>query len=230
MNMNGRRINRLIPVMLSMMFVFGLSIGLTAEIPADVLKAAQEGLQVFKTGQFEMNWLSSEELAAAQLGYGFQVYTINPEILINDQELQLHKMVSPMDLYRFVIMADNKAVSLLTVGKENGVWTTTEFGAAELSREITGMLNAWPTRQGYSHRFIRIYEAKSDLLEISNGAEPMGFTAFESARIGLGLSDSQITPGVLFYNSELMEPLRESVTAFLNREMEAVGEPVNSVR
>ncbi len=200
--------NRLMSILLSTIFIFTLSLGLSADTPAEVLKVAQEGLKQMKAGGLPGIFTDRE---AARIDFGFRVFTIKPNAFATDGKLTLHGMITPTDVYRFVVRENQTPIALLTVQKQDGKWVASAIGGKGLSNEVAAISNNWPKTKGYNLRFVRIWEAKADLMEISRKNEPIGFVPFESARISMNLSTSPSSAKALHYNSELQEDLRDIV-------------------
>lgn len=219
-----KRNHRLMSIVLSTIFVFVLSIGLSAAPPAEVLKVAKEGLVQMKDGGLPGIFTDKK---AAHIHFGFQVFTIKPAALENDTMSTLHGMITPTDVYRFVVREHNNPIALLTVEKLEGKWVVTSIGAKGLSNEVTAISNNWSKMKGYNLRFVRVWEAKADFMEVSKKNDPVGFVPFESARIAMNLSSTPASPDALYYNSEIQEHLRGIVLHKLSKMME-LEESVNN--
>lgn len=180
-------------------FLFlGMGFSLSAQDPpAEVLEAARQGLH-------------GENLV---LGFGFQVYTVNPAQLVDKPGEPLHALLIPAGMWRFVVLSEGLPQALITVDKVDGQWSAVSIGGTGLAKEITALRNQWPKNKGYDFRFLRIYQAKADLMEIREKSLPIGFAALESGRIALGISGQ-----ALVYNSEIFETLREKVARVITVE------------
>jgi hypothetical protein len=195
---------------LMLVFFFLLSPCLSAQAPSPgVVKAAQQGLKDFCDG--------TSASGNMHLGLGFRVHTVSPHALVNNRELTLEALVLPMDMWRFLVLENEKPVGLLTVVKEDQQWKAVSFGGAGLAMEIDSIGKNW---SGYTFRFIRVYQATSDFMEIMSGHDTLGFAPLKSARISLGIDSFVTGPGTLVYNSEILEPLREMVSRTLSTRRE----------
>ena len=191
---------------LILVFFFLLSPCLSAEAPSPgVVNAAQQGLKDFCAG--------ASASGNVHLGLGFRMHTVSPHALVNKTELTLEALVLPMDMWRFFVLENEKPVGLLTVVKVDQDWKAVSFGGADLAMEIDTIGKNWSE---YTFRFIRVYQATSDFMEIMSGHDSLGFAPLKSARISLGIDSFVTGPGTLVYNSEILEPLREMVSKTLS--------------
>lgn len=170
--------------------------------PADIRTVALEGL-----GRF----VDLEEEGNIVLGDGFQVFTVVPQRLLENRGETLGKMIIATDLWRFMVLEDGKTTGLLTVAKVNGNWQAVSFGAAGLAAEIQAIQNAWPGDRGFETRFIRIYQARSDFLQISKSGDPLGYAPLAAAKLSLSLQSFRLEPSALLHDSEILEPLKKLV-------------------
>jgi hypothetical protein len=175
---------------------FGVS---AADVPADVLKAAEKGVTNFPG------------LTGVELQQGFRVYTVSPASLMECDGLET--AVTPTGMWRFLVTANGQPTGLLTVAQVNGEWTAVSFGGAGLAGEVSKVMAKWPTDKGYGFRFVRIYQARADFVEISNSgsSREAGFVPLTASRLALGL-EGEFDPQVLLYNSEIITPLRDVVS------------------
>jgi hypothetical protein len=195
-------------------FFFLLSPCIFAQAPSPgVVKAAQQGLKDFYAG--------TSASGNMHLGLGFRMHTVSPHALVNNTELTLEALVLPMDMWRFLVLENENPVGLLTVVKVDREWKAVSFGGADLAMEIDAIGKNW---NGYTFRFIRVYQATSDFMEIMSGRDTLGFAPLKSARISLGIDSFVSSSGTLVYNSEILEPLREMVSRTLSSRREFVKE------
>jgi hypothetical protein len=178
---------------------------LPAQAPSPaVVKAAQQGLMDFCAG--------TSGTGTLQLGMGFQVHTVNPLTLVENTAAALEALAFPMDMWRFIVLENGKPIGLLTVAGVNREWQAVSFGGAELSVEIANIRETWPAKSGFTFRFIRVYQATSDFMEIISGHESLGFAPLKSARVSLGIDSFAADPGKLLYNSDIVGPLKDMVS------------------
>ena len=161
--------------------------------PGAVTNAAEHGVRIFVKDPLVKNLqrfglASKEQVDNAALGKGFRVFSIPPEGLLDfASSRDLDSLVRASNTWQFLIVADGKAASLLTVDFFNNQWTPVSIGGSGLAKEVEALFGAWPSSAGYSYRFIRVYQAKSDFMEILEGENAIGVVPFTSARIATGL-------------------------------------------
>jgi hypothetical protein len=172
------------------MIVFALSIPCLAAEDAsfgDIKNAAKEGIATFFKDSRSINlhrlgFESQTDIDNAELGDGFQIFTILPARLLNESASQeLQHLVTPTKQWQFLILAGGKANALLTVDLVGGKWTPVSMGSSGLARELSAFLAAWPAASGYQYRLIRVYQAKSDFIELSRGGRILGIIALTAA-------------------------------------------------
>ncbi len=167
----------------------------------EVVIAAVEGLNTLlheinahDSGGFGFN--SEADVAGAQLGAAFQVFTIPPDKILNyDPSIpDLSSMIVPTNQWQFLIISQGNPKSLLTVDFFNDQWTTVSIGASGLAMQLSKITAAWPASAGYRCKLIKVYQAKSDLLEISFGDKLIGIIPLLSARMALGFEKKDFDP------------------------------------
>lgn len=182
-------------------FMIAQSVSATETPPAEVVNAAKEGLSTFLQAipqqilpQF--GFQSAKETEGAELGEGFQIFTIFPDQLLNDDKnlSDLDSLIVPTDLWEFLVLKDNQAKCVLTVDFFKNRWTTVGIGSSGLAVELKKIVESWPTSGGYQHTLIRIYQAKSDFVEISKEETSIGLIPLTSARVAMGMADHNLNP------------------------------------
>ena len=93
----------------------------------------------------------------------------------------------------------------------DGIWQAVSIGSSGLAEQLKDVLQAWPRTERYNYRLIRVYQATTDLMELSLGKKQLGFVPFSSARISLDLKDRGFDPLERFSGEELLESLRPTV-------------------
>ncbi len=218
-------INKLImTLMLCIVMVFSVvSLQAVETPPAEITQAAEAGLKVFlpKAGEsltdcpFKVTTL--EEANQATVDFGFRLYTVNPKVLANPGGKRLSSMVEPTSTWRFVVVSNGNPIGLLTVSQVNGQWQAVAAGAAELADEVYQVRKAWPKKDGFNFRFVRIFQAVSDFMEISTSKASLGFVPMKAARVSLQEGSMDLRPDALMYESELLEPLSNMVKNSMKR-------------
>jgi hypothetical protein len=194
--------------MMPLVFLFVcFCLGLAAEevAPMGAIQAAEKGI-----AEFPPAVPGQTGLVNAKLQTGFQVYTASPAELMKSSHIG--SIIIPTGVWRFVVVSNEQPAALITVQQVNGQWTAVSMGGATLAVEISKIMEKWPKADGYTHRFVRIYQARADFVEISRASdehEP-GFVPLSSSRVALGIT-GQFDPQTVMYNSEFITSLKEIV-------------------
>ena len=207
----------------------GAERGAVAQQQADrdqALMAAQRGLgeyqqrkQQYYAGlspsHMALEVADVQELSQARIGQGFQVHTVPPRELVAGRA-DLAAMARPTDSWRFIVQVADRPVGLVTVQKTEGRWQAVSFGGAGLARELEALKQAHGNADGSNLRFIRIYQAQSDLLEVVSGQDGRArYATLQSARDALlrhGLAKGSVDANAgLVEAPQLLEPLRAAV-------------------
>jgi len=195
-------------VMMSLVFLLVFfCLGLAAEEvpPAGAIQAAEKGI-----ARFPSAIPGQTALVNAKLQNGFQVYTVSPTELMESSNIG--SIIVPTGVWRFVVLSNDQPAALITVQQVNGQWTAVSMGGAALAVEMNKVMEKWSQTDGYTHRFVRIYQARADFVEISRASaerEP-GFVPLTSSRVALGIT-GQFDPQTVIYNSEFITSLKEIV-------------------
>ncbi len=204
-----RHVKYLMCFSLFVVLIFSGCFGLLAEtVPLEVYRAAQKGICDLPTGLS-----TSTALENPTVHHGFQVYTVPPLKLLKNPGLS--SILAPTGLWRFVVLNQGQPVSLITVAEIDGQWRAVSIGGTQLAVEINKVMERWPTKQGYNHRFIRIYQAKADFIEISSNARSIGFVPLTASRLAFGMS-GEFDPAALLHDSEIMPPLQKAAVETIN--------------
>jgi hypothetical protein len=146
----------------------------------DIKNAALQGvtslLKGGHGGQLQhLGFESQDDIDNAELGEGFQIFTIQPAALLNESASQsFQQMVTPTNQWQFLIVARGNPKALLTVDLVDGKWTPVSIGSKDLAKELSGFLTAWPGASGYHIRFVRVHQAQSEFIELSQGEKLLG--------------------------------------------------------
>jgi hypothetical protein len=206
------RCKRLLSLSVFVFLIFSGIFGLLAEKPpVEVVQAARAGICDFmNAGTSSGNFPASAKASSDNtvIGHGFQIYTVPPAALAVSSELT--PIIAPTALWRFVVMANGKPVSLVTVAQVQGNWTAVSMGGAQLAPEVNAVMEQWPAAKGYAYRFIRVYQARADFIEISMNGKLIGFVPLTASRLAFGL-EGPFDAGALLQSSEIVVPLRRLV-------------------
>jgi len=163
--------------------------------------------------EFPLDVDDVQDLKDAKLGHGFPVYTIDTKDLLMGRG-DLRSMARPTGAWRYVISLQGRAIGLATVEQSNGRWEVTSYGAAGLARELDAAVAVHGNAARSNLRFIRIYQAMADLLEVASPHDArVRFAPLHSARQML---KAQEGGNKLLDQGELLEPLRASVRSNLD--------------
>lgn len=186
--------------------------------PDDVKRAAVDGLKAFvKDGRMgklrQLGFDTQADIDYSALGKGFQIFTIPPDRLLNGSAPQdIQTLAIPTNQWQFQIVTGDKAKALLTVDIVNGVWTTVSIGSSGLAQQLAGFLASWPPASGYDFRLIRVYQAKSDFIELSKGGKVLGIVPLTSLLAATsGGSATAYDPRSLRDPNEVLSNLRPVV-------------------
>lgn len=179
------------------------------------LQAAKRGLAQFAEHQqalrpgsappdFPLDVTDVGDLKQATVSGGFEVFTIDPKDLLARGDLPA--LAKPTGEWRFIIALHGKPIGLATVQQVNGRYETVAYGASVLAKDVEAAMAAHGNSNRSNLRFIRIYQARSDLLEVDHAK----FAPLHSARESLLLkkAGNQLVDG-----AELLDPLRAAVKA-----------------
>ncbi|MBB3122077.1 hypothetical protein [Pseudoduganella violacea] len=150
-----------------------------------------------------------QDLKDARIGHGFQIYTVDPKELLAGRG-DIHSMARPTGIWRFLININERVVGLATLEQINGKWETVAYGGAVLAQDLETSAGIYGNADRSNIRFIRIYQAQSDLLEVNNKEGGSRFAPLYSARQSLLLQRSGKDDGLLD-GSELLGPLQAAV-------------------
>ncbi len=206
MKRHAKRLMRIsLFVVLTVSFCFGL---LAEKVPPEVFQAAQQGV-----GNSTFGLSTQASLGNPTVNHGFQVYTTSPVKLLKSTGLSA--ILTPTGLWRFVVEKEGQPVSLITVAEIEGQWKAVSIGGARLAMEVKKVMERWPANQGYSHRFIRIYQARADFIEISNNKRSIGFVPLTASRMAFGMSGA-FDPSALLHGREIMPRLQKAAVETIN--------------
>ena len=95
--------------------------------PDNVKKVAREGVDALVKGRRidgplkDLGFESQIDIESAELGQGIEIFTIRPDKLLDESAPQdLQSLVTSTNQWCFLILAGNKAKTVITVGLVNG--------------------------------------------------------------------------------------------------------------
>jgi len=165
---------------------------------------------------------SVQDLTRAAVGQGFEVHTVDPADVLAGRS-DVAGMVRPTGEWRFVVSVDERPVGLVTVRQAGGRWEAVSFGAAELSKEVSGLMARHGNAQRSNLRFVRVLQARSDFLEVTSEKDfGKRYAPLKSARQSLSLrqggrpegrAEGRAEGDGLIDGGEFLEPLRAAIKA-----------------
>lgn len=178
-----------------------------AQFVQHTLRTRASGL----TPQFPLDVADLAELKEARVAYGFQVHTVDPKELLEGRS-ELRNMAKPTSQWRFVIAVNGKPVGMSTVEHHKGKWETVAYGAAVLAKDVDASMAAHGNAERSNVRFIRVYQAKADFLEVMAPNDSRAkFAPLHSARESLAMAKDGKAPGALVDADDFLGPLRSAV-------------------
>ena len=188
----------------------------------DLAKFAQRYLQDGTGGMpphFPLAVADLKELGRAKIGYGFQVYTFDPADVIAGRS-DVGRMARPTGDWRFVIEVNGRPIGLATVRQERGQWETVSYGGAALAKEIDTVAARHGNASRSNLRFIRVFQAQSDFIEVTSDADfRVRFAPLQSARQSLALRQysaaAKSDADSLIDAAEFLDPMRNAIKANL---------------
>lgn len=155
---------------------------------------------------------SYAELRQVTLGIGFEVDTVDPSsLLYARQTADIGRMARGTGVWKFVMLSKGQPVGLLEMNNVNGKWQAVGAGSARLAQDVNAAASA--STDG-SFRFVRIYQATSDLMEVRGKDSVPRYVALPSAQRSLSLSNAKMADGTLS-SQELLPSLQAAVRANL---------------
>lgn len=215
---------KLFCTIISVIFIFALHISLcfAGEVPLDIRNAADEGIRIFLkdpriTGLQRLGFDSQSDIDDAELGEGFQIFTIHTDKLIDESDLQdISSLATPTNEWQFLVVTGDNADALLTVDLIDDKWIPVSIGFSGLAKELHRILDVWPASSGYRGRLLRIYHTKSEFIEISQGENVVGIISLTSANVAMGGQINEFNPLDLHDAKEMVKGLRSSVRRAIN--------------
>jgi hypothetical protein len=193
---------------------------------AEALSTAQRDFAQFAAHQlqsrgggapidFPLEISDLQELKEAVIAYGFAVHTIDPAELIAGHS-SMQRMAKPTNQWRFVITVGHRPIGMATVERNNGRFETVSYGAAVLAKDVDAVAGLHGNADKSNLRFVRIYQARSDLLEVVATDGRARFAPLHSARESLLLQQRSNKSGkqqadTLLDEADFVQALRAAV-------------------
>lgn len=129
---------------------------------------------------FDINDIS--ELKNAKLGMGFEVHTAHPQTLLAGGR-PFEQMLIGTGIWNFVVLVDGYPTALLEMEKVHGKWQVNGAGGSKLAQDVHLTTQQNAGRNAF--RFVRIYQATADFLEVKDIEGKSRFAPLLAARQSL---------------------------------------------
>lgn len=187
--------------------------------------AAQRDLSVFingalqhqagtKLADFPLDIKDVSELKDARIGYGFPIYTVDPDKILAGKG-KMKNLARHANQWRFVILSGERPIGMSTVERVNGRFETVAYGAAVMSKDLDKLVAQHGNGDRSNLRLVRIYQARSDLLEVTGAGGNARFAPLVSARESLSMAKSSVgdakAAAPLLDEADLMPALQVAV-------------------
>jgi hypothetical protein len=154
--------------------------------------------------EFPLEVSDVQDLKDAKISYGFPVYSIPPQDIMNGRG-DLRSMAKATGEWRFVITLHDSPIGMATLSQTNGRWGITSYGAAVLSKDVDASMAVHGNATRSNVRFIRVYQAMSDFLEVTSATDASTrFAPLHSARQSLLLQQRSEKTGSTSANNGLL--------------------------
>ncbi len=179
----------------------------------DLAQFAASQLQVHGGGaptDFPLEISDLQDLKDAVIGTGFPVYTIDPPELLGGRS-SMRNLAKQTGQWRFMILLRDRPIGMATVERNNGRFETVAYGATVLSKDIDAVAGLHGNSDKSNLRLVRIYQARSDLLEVMGQDGRARYAPLHSARESLLLSKDGKRNDGLMDEADILQPLRGAV-------------------
>lgn len=147
------------------------------------------------------------ELQQLQLGWGFAVNDVDANALQAGQPLG--QTAHPSGQWRYALLSQGKPVGLVTIAQGVHGWQVVSFGGTGLSQDIQSVLNRYAGKPQLQLRYVRVPQASSDFIEISQGNTPAMYAPLQAARQSLG----RALPQQALYRADQLAPSLRTAAA-----------------
>lgn len=163
---------------------------------------------------FPIDVSSYAQLQQVTLGAGFEVLTVDPApLMYASRTASLGRMAKSTGVWKFLILSKGVPVGLLEMNRIDGRWQAVGAGSAKLARDVSAAAAAAPDG---AFRFIRIYQATSDVLEVGGHGNAERYLPLPSAQRSLSLPGAKMASGAMT-SQELLPSLQAAVRTNLSR-------------
>ncbi|MBI3713300.1 MAG: hypothetical protein HY253_10105 [Burkholderiales bacterium] len=161
---------------------------------------------------FEINDIS--ELRNAKLGMGFEVHTAHPQTLLAGGR-PFEQMLMGTGIWNFVVLVDGHPAALLEMEKVNGKWQVNGAGGSKLAQDVHQTTQQNAGRNAF--RFVRIYQATADFLEVKDMEGKSRFAPLLAARQSLRMPANSALEQAAPVSADVLPALQGAVREHLAR-------------
>lgn len=171
-------------------------------VPAEVVQAAEEGLG------------SIPETAGKTLTLGefFLVHTMDPDAVMAADD-NAGSLIQSTGMWRVMVLENGRPQAMMTIDKVEGQWQVGAFGGAGIADELAQIRKAWPRSEGYELRMVRLYQARADVGELTQGSRAFGFVPLTSARMAFGMEKRGFDPRDVQAGAGVLAASKQAIAA-----------------
>lgn len=159
---------------------------------------------------FDINDIS--ELRNAKLGMGFEVHTAHPQTLLAGGR-PFEQMLMGTGIWNFVVLVDGHPAALLEMEKVHGKWQVNGAGGSKLAQDVHQTTQQNAGRNAF--RFVRIYQATADFLEVKDIEGKSRFAPLLAARQSLRMPANSALEQAAPVSSDVLPALQGAVREHL---------------
>ena len=196
--------------------------GYEGTVPDKVWEAAYNGLTPFLKSipvqdLVHYGFPAGTGFEDISLGKPYRVHTILPEKLLHYSTNQdIRSLVTTTAMWFFPVLQKGEPRTILTVDLMDGEWQAVAIGSSGLMEQLYNMEQRWSDRNNYKRILVRVFQARSDIMLVSDGDE-LSIAPFGSAIIALGIEKSDPDAIKLYQVPEIMEKLVPVVQENVNQ-------------
>ena len=147
------------------------------DVPPAAKAAAEKGFRslleaIPPDALSHFNFSNTDEMRQAILGEGFRVHTLPPELILSyDGSATIQEMIRPTSMWFFPVISKGQIRTLVTIDMVENEYKAVSIGGSGLSRQWARAQEMRPSSGGYERVFVRVYQAASDFVVISDTVE-----------------------------------------------------------
>lgn len=162
---------------------------------------------------FDVNDLS--ELKNAKLSFSFEVHTVQPQTLLAGGR-PLEQMLTGTGIWNFVVSVNNAPIALLEMEKSYGKWVVNGVGGAKLAQDVQAAAQNHSAKDAF--RFVRIYQATADFMEVKDSDNRARYVPLIAARETLKMAPAPASNSAsLALSADILPTLQNAVRGNIAR-------------